>query len=368
MKPASIARHSIASVVLLLSCGPGAPPPKPVTRPQPTPETQPAAVTVPPEPAPEPAPPPPEPPPPPPDRIVRLVVVAADTSGNLANGEDWDAKGALGGNGTPAALVRYLEQHPELADTAATIGVPIEDDKLVEAAGKSPAADPMVIVEIGGTVFRSPARPRQFNAVWDFPITFLYGRAGERTGVPIGAMARFQVVDFDGPQTFDGMGATLVPVEQLLSGNLHTLGPFGSVHKLVVTATTQPVPAAAPAPRIVRLAVTSNARWTDTGVDLIAGQRVEIDAADEVCSSGSSLDRCSGPEGQRKPSSYNLPGFAKAGHAALIGAVGDVRFPVGRSLAFTAASSGRLLLGVNDTKTSDNRGSYAVRVTVHGIP
>lgn len=359
---------AIALVMLLGSCGPGAPAPKPVPRPQPTPETQPAAVVVPPEPTPVAAPEPPPPPPPPPDRIVRLLVVSAETSGSMANGEDWDAKGAVAATGTPAPLARYLEQHPELAETAATVGVPVDDDKLVDAAGKSPAADPMVIVEIGGTVFRTPARPRQFNAVWDFPITFLYGRAGERAGVPIGAMARFQVVDFDGPQAFDGIGSTLVPVDQLIAGNLHTLGPFGSVHKLVVVATTEPVPAAPPGPRVARLAVTSNARWTDTGIDLIAGQRVEIDAADEVCSSGSSLDHCSGPEGQRKPSSYNLPGFAKIGHAALIGAIGDVRFPVGRSRTFTAASSGRLLLGVNDTKTSDNRGSYAVRVTIHALP
>ena len=60
--------------------------------------------------------------------------------------------------------------------------------------------------------------------------------------------------------------------------------------------------------------------------------------------------------------------IAKVGHGALIAAVGDVRFSVRRQLSFVAPSSGRLLLGINDKDTRDNRGSYAVRIELEPVP
>jgi hypothetical protein len=118
------------------------------------------------------------------------------------------------------------------------------------------------------------------------------------------------------------------------------------------------------AARAVRLAVPGNAAWTDSGIDVVAGDHVVIDAADEVCSAGDSVSYCAGPEGRADKPPSNAEGFKTLGHAALIGTIGDVRFAVRRGLAFTAAESGRLKLGINDKNFSDNKGSFAVRIVL----
>jgi len=311
---------------------------------------------------------PPPPPPPPPVDIVTITVVSAEVEGKMPDGEDWDAKVPSALGGIPAPITGYLEQHPELLDTATFLGVPVDSPKLEELAAKSPGADPMVILEVGGKIFRTPVRPRQFNPVWDFPLTFLYGQREKLVGVPRDASVQIHVVDYDGPHLYDTIGSMLVGLPELTTGKLRTLGPFGSVKKLVLKVDVVPLPDPTPMPSSVRLAVPGSAAWTDTGVDLVAGQRVSIEAADEVCSKGGDVNRCSGPEGQRKSSSYNVTGFDKLGHAALIGAVGDTRFAVRRGLQFVAPSSGRLLLGINDKDVHDNRGSYAVRIEVEPLP
>jgi hypothetical protein len=309
-----------------------------------------------------------EPPPPPPAQILRVIVLSAEVEGRMQNGEDWDKKEASVLDGVPKPILAYLEQHPELKETATLLGTPIEAEKLEKAAKKSPAADPMVIVEVGNRTFRSTAQPREFNPVWEFPFEILFRDAGERRGIPPGTVARFHVVDFDGAAAYDMIGSTLITIDDLAAKPVHQIGPFGSVKKLTVQVEARLAPGPDTQPSTHRIAVPGNARWTDTGLDLVAGQRVTIDAADEVCSKGGSLSHCSGPEGQRKTSSYNLRGFEKIGHAALVAALGDTRFPVKRGLKLMVPASGRLRLGINDKDTKDNRGSYAVRITVEPLP
>lgn len=271
-------------------------------------------------------------------------------------------------DGVPKPILAYLAQHPELSQTAALVGTPIEAEKLEKSAKKSPAADPMVIVEVGNRIFRTPAQPREFNPVWEFPFVVLYRDAGERQGIEPGTVARFHVVDYDGPAAYDIIGSTLITIDDLAAKPLHRLGPFGGVVKLTVQIESRLAPGPDTEPSTHRIAVPGNALWTDTGIDLVAGQRIAIDAADEVCSKGGSLSHCSGPEGQRKTSSYNVRGFEKLGHAALIAALGDTRFPVQRGRKLMVPSSGRLRLGINDKDVKDNRGSYAVRVTIEPLP
>jgi hypothetical protein len=359
----------IGIVGLALGCGPGATPApnNSETRTSSSTQTQKVASAA--ELAPPAEPEPPPPPPPPPGVIVTLTVVSAEIEGKMPNGAEWDAKEPSAVGGVPGPIARYLDQHPELFGQATYLGIPVDAPKLEDNAKKTPAADPMVIVEVGPKVFRSPVKPRQFHPVWDFAATFLYGEQDDgRAGVAKGSTLQLHVVDYDGPHLYDVVGSTLLEVDELLSKKVHEMGPFGSVKKLVVTVAETPLPEGDAAPSSTRLAVPGTAAWTDSGIDLIAGQRVVIDAADEVCSKGGSLDHCSGPEGQRKTSSYNVPGFDKLGHGALIGAIGDTRFPVRRQLSFVAPSSGRLLLGINDKDTRDNRGSYAVRVQVYPVP
>jgi len=354
-------RSITAALLVLCACGP-----KPAAQP---PREEESATPV--EAAtetPEPVPVPEEPPPPPPAQILKVTVLSAEIEGRMPNGEDWDSKGASVLDGVPKPILAYLAQHPELAETASLVGIPIESEKLEEVAKKSVAADPMVLVEIGHRTFRSPAQPREFNPVWEFPFVVLYRDAGERQGLEPGTVAHIHVVDYDGPAAYDIIGSTLISIDDLAAKPVHQLGPFGSVKRLTIQVESRDVPESLPEPAVHRIAVPGNALWTDTGIDLVAGQRVTIDAADEVCSKGGSLSHCSGPEGQRKPSSYNVRGFEKVGHAALIAALGDTRFPVLRGRELIAPSSGRLRLGINDKDVKDNRGSYAVRITIDPLP
>ncbi len=359
-------RSIVAALLFVCACGP-----KPAA--QPPREAEPA-TPVPPvaqEPVPEPvvAPePPPPPPPPPPAQLLRVTVLSAEVDGHMPNGEDWDSKGASALDRAPKPITDYLAQHPELNETADLVGTPIEAEKFDEVAQKSVAADPMVLVEVGDHIFRTPAQPREFNPVWEFPFVVLFRDAGDRQGVAPGTVVHFNVVDYDGASAYDIIGSTLITIDELAAKPVHQLGPFGSVKRLTIQVASSDAPPDGAEPATYRVAVPGNALWTDTGIDLVAGQRVTIEAADEVCSKGGSLSHCSGPEGQRRTSSYNLRGFEKIGHAALVAALGDTRFPVLRGRELIAPSSGRLRLGINDKDVRDNRGSYAVRVTIDPMP
>ena len=57
-----------------------------------------------------------------------------------------------------------------------------------------------------------------------------------------------------------------------------------------------------------------------------------------------------------------MVGFDPQNHAALIGAIGDTRFLVGRERRFVAPSSGPLLLGVNDQDYANNSGQFDVDI------
>lgn len=322
-----------------------------------------------PEPPEQPAPRAAEAPAPPPGALVQVTVLSAEIQGRMANGAPWDGAEQAEAVRLPRPLARYLEQHPELAGAIDRLGVPIDDESLHERARASEAADPMVIVELGdGPVFRSPVAPRSFTPLWDFSLRFVHGEVAGRQGVPRGAFARIHVVDYDGPVRFEPIGTTVLPVDQLVAAPLHTLGPFGGVHELVLQVRALPLPADPGAAEEYRVAMPGKGPWIDTGVELQAGQRVLIRAADEICTS-ERAEHCCGPEGQAAPHPrYNLPGFAALGHGALVGAVGDARFPVQRRRELVAPASGRLRLGVNDSHAHNNRGAYAVHILVQALP
>jgi hypothetical protein len=306
-------------------------------------------------------------PPPAPPELVQMTVVSAELQGQMASGAPWD-----GDDESPVALpqplARYLEQHPEVA--ADWLGVAVGDDELPAHAQASPAPDPMVVIELGdGPVFRSHTVPRSFTPLWDFSFRFIRGQMGEYQGVPRGATARIHVFDYDGPARVEPIGTAVVPLDGLLAQPVATIGPFGGVTSLVLQTRMLPLPAAPGAVLLEqRVAVPGQGPWLDTGVVLQAGQRVLIRAADQVCT-GPELGFCSGPEGQRVADPRNnLPGFSALGHGALVAAVGDVRLAVQRQVAFVAAASGRLLLGVNDRHTGNNSGSYEAHILVYAAP
>lgn len=324
---------------MLVACGPSSPRPS-------TPPKQPATPVE------------QQPPPTPTPKLVTVTVISAEIAGTMPNGQEWDAKDSKSEQTIDKVIEKYMARHPELNDTQDTIGIPIDAAKLGDEARKSDAADPMVLVQIGDAVYRSPMKPRAFNPVWEFPFQFIYDPATAH-----GTNVRILVVDYDGPTRFDTIGAKIIDIEAFVGKSVHELAGFGSVRLLTLEVATSELPESEE-PVVYRIAVPGNASWTDVGVDITAGQRITIAAADEVCTKGDDLGKCSGPEGQRVTSKKNLPGFAKLGHGALVGAIGDTRFAIKRERTLIAPSSGRLRLGVNDRDVGNNRGSYAVQITV----
>lgn len=291
--------------------------------------------------------------------IVEVTVVSAEIRGHMANGEEWDAS-RHHSNVTPPALARYLSYHPELSETEDTIGIPIDDRQLAERAGDSKAADPMVFVQIGERVFRSPIRPRAFQPNWDF--TFLFSMSSIGRDVA-NATLRIHVVDYDGAGKYDTIGSTVLSVREFLSKPIHTLGPFGAVDTLIIQTRMLPDSERQAFERESRVAIPGSSPWTDTGITVFAGQQLHIRATDEVCFTDG--DRmCTGPEGLSYPHRGNQPEFKRLGHGTLIAAIGDTRFAIGRDLRFVAPSTGVLRLGVNDRNTDNNRSAYTVHVIV----
>ncbi len=112
-----------------------------------------------------------------------------------------------------------------------------------------------------------------------------------------------------------------------------------------------------------RLRVYADEAWTDTGIDIRAGDRLSIEAVSGEWSpwAGGSYDAL-GSGGDPRCDCNVLLG---ASHAALIGRIGDGRpFLVGDDFLGASGEAGRLFLGINDTRLEDNDGSIRVRVEV----
>jgi predicted Zn-dependent protease len=112
------------------------------------------------------------------------------------------------------------------------------------------------------------------------------------------------------------------------------------------------------------VAVPGDSVWVDTGIDLLAGDTVEVWAKGQVYWKKNSEDSC-GPEG--------IPGkgfwkpISKANTAALIGRIGADSFSyfvVGAHFRAQALTAGRLYLGINDDNNLDNRGGYEAEIQV----
>jgi hypothetical protein len=109
--------------------------------------------------------------------------------------------------------------------------------------------------------------------------------------------------------------------------------------------------------------VAANIQWTDTNIDVQAGQDVYFDAGGDV---RWRPDRRDGPAGeQNSPSNPNRP-IPNRPAGSLIGRVGatstDYFFIGAIRGPFRMRSSGRLFLGVNDDVLSDNSGAFRVVV------
>jgi hypothetical protein len=109
--------------------------------------------------------------------------------------------------------------------------------------------------------------------------------------------------------------------------------------------------------------VNSQYRWTDTGIDVRAGQVVTLDASGTIQMSDNPQDTATpagSTTGRRAPDAPILNQLAGA-MLARIGDYGPIF--VGDRQSFNAPVSGRLYFGVNDDHLPDNRGEFIVNVT-----
>jgi len=278
----------------------------------------------------------------------RVTLVGATLEPSRPDGRDWDSGERIDSDapGVRSLMASYLTAHPELEQTRKLTGDVLATPILRKEATKSIEPDAYVFVQVGGELFRSPLVQGSFAPVWSFPM-LLTAAPGDRRSVHV------TVCDWDGSFAYEVMGEADVPLGDLVAGR------FKWVRAGTVSGLTFSVEPAGP-PIDKRVAVRAKVTWHDTGVDIVAGQRMHLEAAGELCSKSGS--KCAGPEGQQATSSYSLEGMKELPHAALVASLGDTRFYVGRDLSFVAPSSGRLLLGLNDQETDDNSGFFDVRI------
>jgi hypothetical protein len=106
--------------------------------------------------------------------------------------------------------------------------------------------------------------------------------------------------------------------------------------------------------------VAATVDWTDTGVQLRAGQTIYVQASGQV---RWGRDRRDGPEGENNSPFNQARPLPNRPGAALIGRIGgDVFFIGGGQGPIRVRNSGRLELGINDEYLQDNSGSFRVTV------
>jgi Ca2+-binding EF-hand superfamily protein len=113
------------------------------------------------------------------------------------------------------------------------------------------------------------------------------------------------------------------------------------------------------------IVVQANQQWTDTGMDVQAGDRLSFTASGSVqLSSGN--DDIADPGGARSGRMAPDGPFPRDKAGSLIAKIGDAApILIGtRADAVRAPNSGRLYLSVNDDYHQDNKGSFNVQVVV----
>ena len=114
------------------------------------------------------------------------------------------------------------------------------------------------------------------------------------------------------------------------------------------------------------ITVNSQQRWTDTGIDVRAGDVVTFNASGTITMSDDTGDTANPAGSTRGRTAPDAPvlGQKAGGLLARIGWSGPTF--IGGRATWTAPVTGRLYLGVNDDHLPDNRGEFTVVVGVQG--
>ncbi len=165
--------------------------------------------------------------------------------------------------------------------------------------------------------------------------------------------------------TFDrrGGGRQDISADQLARVYVNPAGAR-NVYSSVLNAPTPTSSAVATSGSSVAITVSANRPWTDTGIQVRAGDRLTFNSsgqirvaqgdAPETLATVDGAGSFQGPHG-RYP-------VADAPVGALIGRIGNRAFGIGSQTMLTMPASGRLFLGVNDDGFGDNSGAFSVSI------
>ena len=109
-----------------------------------------------------------------------------------------------------------------------------------------------------------------------------------------------------------------------------------------------------------QVSVAATVPWSDTGIDIRAGQTIAFEASGQV---RWGRDRRDGPAGEKDSPFNQARPLPNRPGAALIGRIGGDVFFIGDERGpIRVRNSGRLQLGINDEYLEDNSGSFRVTV------
>jgi hypothetical protein len=115
--------------------------------------------------------------------------------------------------------------------------------------------------------------------------------------------------------------------------------------------------------------ITGDQLWSDTGIDVQAGEHVVVTATGTLRYSDAPDDN--GPDGRTRGFSdlIRILPFKDAGRGALLGLIGDAAtsqpFLFGAHRDVVAPIPGRLTVGINQSKNDTATGTYSVRIEVY---
>jgi LssY C-terminus len=115
--------------------------------------------------------------------------------------------------------------------------------------------------------------------------------------------------------------------------------------------------------------LTGDQLWSDTGIDVQAGEHVLVTTTGTLRYSDAPDDN--GPEGRARGFSdlIRILPFNDAGRGALLGLIGDAAtsqpFLIGAHRDVVAPISGRLLIGINQSNDDTATGTYSARIEVY---
>jgi hypothetical protein len=130
------------------------------------------------------------------------------------------------------------------------------------------------------------------------------------------------------------------------------------------TAGGSPATAGAQAAASQTVRVNSQMRWTDTGINVRAGDTITFNTQGQIQMSDNAADTAGAAGSSSRRMAKDAP-ISNVIAGALIGQIGAYPpFAVGDQRSIVAPVTGRLYLGVNDDHLPDNRGEFTVQVGV----